>query len=140
MSQRRSFERRFEALAEIVGFTAAALTGRGVDAEQSRSIDFAIEELFTNMIKYSRGGANPVEIAIECGAEAVAVTLVDTDGEPFDVTAAPEVDTALPLEQRRPGGLGIHLVRRLVQDLSYEYRATTRESRISFRVPCRRSA
>ena len=92
------------------------------------------------MIKYSRTGANPVEIAIECGEEAVAVTLVDTDVEPFDVTAAPDADTGLPLEQRKPGGLGLHLVRRLVEGLSYEYRDTARESHISFRVPYRRSA
>ena len=138
MNACRTFERRLESLAQIVEFTAAALCDRRVDAAPHQAIDFAIEELFTNMIKYSRSGANRVEITIDCDEAAIAVTLVDIDVEPFDVTAAPDADVALPLPQRRPGGLGLHLVRRLVQGLSYEYRETTRESRICFCVPCRR--
>lgn len=140
MNARRRFERRLESLPEMVAFTAASLPAHEVDAEQRLAIDFAIEELFTNMIKYSPTGANPVEVVIDCGEAAVVVRLVDTDVEPFDVTVAPAADTTLPLAQRRPGGLGIHLVRRLVDDLTYEYRASARESRISFRVPYRRLA
>lgn len=138
MIARRAFERRIEALAEMVEFAATSLADCAVDAEQRLAIDFAIEELFTNMLKYSRSGANRVEIALECDTGSVRVSLVDSDVEPFDVTAAPDADVSLPLSQRRPGGLGLHLVRRLVDELSYEYRATTRESRIRFRVPCRR--
>jgi sigma-B regulation protein RsbU (phosphoserine phosphatase) len=136
----RAFPRRLDALAEVVAFTAAALEGADIEADQRRAIDFAIEELFTNMIKYSRTGADPVEIAIECDEAAATVRLVDTDADRFDITAAPEVDTTLPLAQRQPGGLGLHLVHRLVDDLTYEYRESTRESRIGFRVPYRRSA
>lgn len=138
MIARRAFERRIEALPEMVEFTATSLADCAVDAEQRLAIDFAVEELFTNMLKYSRPGADRVEIALECDAGSVWVGLVDFDVEPFDVTAAPDADVSLPLSQRRPGGLGLHLVRRLVDELSYEYRTTTRESHISFRVPCRR--
>ena len=41
------------------------------------------------------------------------MTLTDYDVEPFDVTAAPDADVDLPIEQRSPGGLGLHLIRRL---------------------------
>jgi len=135
---RRRFERRLESLPEAVEFAAAALAGCDLDSAQRLAIDFAIEELFTNMLKYSRGGVNPVEIAFECGAATVEVSLTDTDVEPFDVTAALDADVTLPLEQREPGGLGLHLTRRLVDDLRYEYLAARRESRIRFRVGCRR--
>ncbi len=138
MNARRRFERRLESLPEMVAFTAASLPAHEVDAEQRLAIDFAIEELFTNMLKYSRGGVNPVEIAFECGAASVEVNLIDTDVEPFDVTAAPDADVTLPLQQRQPGGLGLHLTRRLVDDLNYEYLADRRESHIRFRVACRR--
>lgn len=138
MSTSRRFERRIESLAEMVDFAAATLAGREVDTGQQAAIDFAIEELFTNMLKYSLSGTNPVEIAFECDAGGVAVTLVDSGVEPFDITAAPDADVDLPLAQRRPGGLGLHLVRRLVDELGYEYRPATRESRIRFRVPLRR--
>jgi anti-sigma regulatory factor (Ser/Thr protein kinase) len=138
MRTSRRFERRIDSLAEMVAFAAAALADRDVDTGQRAAIDFAIEELFTNMLKYSRSGADPVEIAFECDTGGVLVTLVDTGVEPFDITAAPQADVDLPLVQRQPGGLGLHLVRRVVNELSYEYRPATRESRIRFRVPSRR--
>ncbi|MES2991658.1 MAG: ATP-binding protein [Pseudomonadota bacterium] len=140
MTASRTFARRIEALDEIAAFTTQALQGREIEPDQRRTIDFAIEELFTNIIKYSRTGANPVEITIACGEAAVAVRLVDSDVDFFDITAAPEVDTTLPLAQRTPGGLGLHLVRRLVDDLTCDYLDATRESRIGFRVPYRRTA
>ncbi len=132
----RAFARRLESLDEIVAFCAEALAGRALSAADRHTLEFTIEELFTNMLKYSAGGVNPVRITLDGEADGgVRVTLVDVGVEPFDVTAAPDADTALPLQARRPGGLGLHLLRRLVGELSYDYRSATRESRIGFRVP-----
>ena len=64
----------------------------------------------------------------------VEVTLVDRDVEPFDVTRAPDADVRAPVEARRPGGLGLHLVRRMVDAIEYRYLGETRESRTTFRV------
>ena len=49
------------------------------------------------------------------------MTLTDYDVEPFDVTKAPDADVKLPIDQRRPGGLGLHLIRRLLDSIEYEY-------------------
>ena len=139
MRMQRAFRRRLESLSEIVRFTADALTAEVMDAKQRNSVDLAIEELFTNMIKYSRPGSAEVLIEIAAAGGAVMVTLTDTDVEPFDVTLAPAANVDAPPEQREPGGLGLHLVRRLVDSLSYEYVSESRESRTSFRVTCSRS-
>jgi len=45
---------------------------------------------------------------------------VEDDGRKFDPTSAPEVDTRVPLEERRVGGLGIHLVRSMATRVRYE--------------------
>ena len=54
------------------------------------------------------------------------MTLTDYDVDPFDVTKAPDVDVTLPIEQRRPGGLGLHLIRRLMDSVDYEYSEASR--------------
>ena len=59
--------------------------------------------------------------------------MTDYDVDPFDVTEAPDADIRLPIDERKPGGLGLHLVRRLLDSIAYEYTKETRQSRITFR-------
>jgi len=63
----------------------------------------------------------------------VGEKLLEREAEPFDPTRAPEVDVSLPLERRRPGGLGIHLVRKVVDSLEYRYVPESRTGRTTFR-------
>ena len=63
----------------------------------------------------------------------VEVTLTDYDVDPFDVAQAPAVDVDLPIGQRRPGGLGLHLLRRMLDRIDYNYSRDGRVSRITFR-------
>ncbi len=129
----RMFERSFDALAAIFGFTAEVFARNGIDPALLPTIDLAVEELFTNMVKYSP--ASDAEVRIEMtGIEGgVEVTLTDYDVDPFDVTQAPDVEIGKPIEERRPGGLGLHLIRRLLDSVEYEYSKETRQSRITLR-------
>ena len=135
MSEFRLFRRAFDALPEIFGFTEAFFARQGVDREILTAVDFVVEELFTNMVKYG-AAADPgseVRIEIEAVEGGVEVVLADSGVEPFDVTKAPDADTGAPIEERRPGGLGLHLIRRLVDSWDYEYVVERRESRIRFK-------
>ena len=85
------------------------------------------------MVKYSTMSSAAVRIDLARSTAGVEVTLTDYDVEPFDVTRAPDVDIELPIEQRRPGGLGLHLIRRLVDSIEYEYSRESRQSRTTFR-------
>jgi anti-sigma regulatory factor (Ser/Thr protein kinase) len=96
-------------------------------------VDLAVEELFTNMVKYSARSKTEVRIELTGIDGGVEVTLTDYDVDPFDVTKSPDVDVNRPLDQRRPGGLGLHLIRRLLDSVEYEYTEETRQSRITFR-------
>jgi anti-sigma regulatory factor (Ser/Thr protein kinase) len=51
----------------------------------------------------------------------VIVSLTDFDVEPFDITKFKPYDAGLPLAERKPGGLGIHLVRAVMDEVTYEY-------------------
>lgn len=128
-SASRTFERRIDALADVFAFVAE----QGAAADVVRRADLVLEELFTNVVRHG-GGTAPVAITIETVVDGLEITLDDPDADPFDVTQAPEVDTALPIDQRRPGGLGLHLIKRLVVSIDHRYIAADRHSRIRFRV------
>jgi anti-sigma regulatory factor (Ser/Thr protein kinase) len=130
---RGSFARRIACLDEIVAFTADAFSRLSVDSALRMPVDFAIEELFTNMVKYSGESRAPVEIEILPIEAGVQVTLTDRDVDRFDVTEVRPVDTGAPIGERKAGGLGLYLIRRMVDGIGYQYNEVTRESRICFR-------
>ena len=133
MTETRHFPRSFDSLRAIVAFAAEFFARHGVDARLRPVVELALEELFTNMVKYGADGHAQVGIAMTALAEGVEVTLTDCGAPAFDVTGAPDADVTLPIEERRPGGLGLHLVRRLLDSLEYAYAQERRESRITFR-------
>jgi phosphoserine phosphatase len=128
-----AFARSFDALPALVAFTADFFAHGGVDTSLLNTVDLALEELFTNMVKYSPGGAPEIGIDIATLPGGVEVVLTDYDVERFDVTEAPEARVDVPIEQRRPGGLGLHLIRRMLDAVEYEYSDAERRSRIRFR-------
>jgi serine/threonine-protein kinase RsbW len=134
MTDHRLFERSFDSLPAIFAFTAEVFARRHLDRRVLPSVDLAVEELFTNMVKYSTMSNAAVRIAMVGIDGGVEVTLTDYDVEPFDVTLAPDADTALPIEQRNPGGLGLHLLRRLADSVEYEYSRESRQSRVTLRM------
>lgn len=129
--EERDFARSFDALEAVFAFVQPLLGARGVGEADAYAILMTIEEFFTNMVKYNAAGAGRLALEVECGVDAVTCRLTDPDSDRFDPTQAPDANIDLPVEQRRPGGLGIHLVRRMVDAIEYEYAG--RSSRITFR-------
>jgi serine/threonine-protein kinase RsbW len=117
----------------MVAFVAEVFARRGIDASLRPTVDFAVEELFTNMVKYAPSGAAELELSVAAIPGGVEATLIDRGVDRFDPTLAPEVDVTRPIGERRPGGLGLHLVRKMVDALVYEYREDLRQARITFR-------
>ena len=133
MMEQRHFGRSFGSLQGIFDFSSDFFERHGLDRELLPSIDLTLEELFTNMVKYSPAGSATVGVTMTPCDGGVEVTLTDHDVDRFDLTRAPDADTGLPVEERQPGGLGLHLIRRLVDTLQYQYADENRESRITFR-------
>ena len=133
----QTFSRSVDALPAMVAFTDELFAEQWADSRLRPTIDFALEELFTNMVKYSPMGTADVRIDVMAVEGGLEVTMTDHGVAPFDVTRAPDVDVDAPIERRRPGGLGLHLTRRLVDSLDYAYDEARGESRITFRVTTR---
>ena len=117
----KNFKREINALDEIFEWIGAFLTAQQIDPAAAYAINLAIEELFTNMVKYSAGSADDVLIAIDRNGKDLVVTMIDSGSKRFDVTKSAEVDVTQGLEDRQPGGLGLHLVKKMVDSLDYEY-------------------
>lgn len=127
----RKFARRLDALEGLFEFSSATFRQLEIDASLLFAIDFALEELFTNMVKY---GGSKAQILIEIDAipGGAKVVMVDEDVDFFDVTNAPPVDTDLPLQERNPGRLGLHLIPKVVDTIEYRYFEPERRCRVSF--------
>jgi anti-sigma regulatory factor (Ser/Thr protein kinase) len=93
-------------------------------------VDLSIEELFVNLVKYNRGTDRDITLRLDWVGDAVEVTLMDYDVERYDPTRAPDLDVDAPLAKRRPGGMGLYLVSKMVDAIHYEYR--NRQSKITF--------
>jgi phosphoserine phosphatase len=129
----REFGRSFDAIGDIFALTSAFFAREGIDPELLPVVDLAVEELFTNMVKYSTMSAAEVRIDLTKVDGGIEVTLTDYDVDPFDITQAPDANIELPIEQRKPGGLGLHLIRRMLDSIEYEYSREARQSRTTFR-------
>jgi len=126
----REFARSYDSLKEIYDFTESLLDAEGIDESVRYPVHFAMEELFTNMVKYNSENEQAISLDVEAASNAVTVTITDYDVEAFDVSVAREVDTSSPLAERPVGGLGLHLIRHMVDSLDYHY--ADRQSRITF--------
>jgi serine/threonine-protein kinase RsbW len=120
-------------LAGIVAYVREFLEQEDLDEECAYDLDLVLEELFTNMVKYGRGARGDVEIRLERGPEGVTASLHEFDAEPFDPTQLPEVDVNRPIEERRPGGLGVHFIRQLTRSFDYDYRDRVGVTRVAMR-------
>ena len=99
----------------------------------SYRFNLALEEALTNVISYafSDGRRHEIAVQIEYRNGDLAGTVSD-DGEPFDPLAQPPPDIHAAVEDRKAGGLGIHLLRSLMD--SVEYRRADGRNHLTFRT------
>lgn len=126
----RKFARSYDSLKEIFDFSEAFFAAENIHESVRYPAHFAMEELFTNMVKYNPGNDQDILLDVDSTDGAVKVTLTDYDVDAFDVSRQREVDTQSPLADRPVGGLGLHLIRHMVDTLDYHY--ANRQSRITF--------
>ncbi len=99
------------------------LERRGADANARYIARLAVEELGTNIVKYGYDDNKEHLIRISAQSQDQVFRIVlEDDGHEFDPCLAPEPDPNLSLQEWRPGGWGLSLVRRLVAGLEHKRR------------------
>lgn len=102
----------------------------GIAGDLPSKLSLALDEAVTNVIGHAFTGQPPphrIEIELDISDAGVVATVVD-NGRAFDPSEAPEPDVSSLLEKREPGGLGILLIRRMVDRV--EYRRAGNENRL----------
>jgi len=113
-----------EQLEVVNDFVAAELEMRDCSPKIQMQVALAVEEIFMNIANYAY---NPEvgEATIRCcvGGEPlhIEITFLD-DGKPYDPLAKEDPDITLSAEEREIGGLGVFLVKKLMDDVRYEYK------------------
>ena len=112
-----------ESLRQIRAFVDAELAALDCPDETRREMDIAVDEVFGNIARYAYEGAAgsaTVRFAAEQTPRAVTLTFLD-GGIPFDPLQAQAPDTTLAARERAVGGLGIFVVKKLMDEVRYEY-------------------
>ena len=105
----------------LIDWVASCCGADRLDDDLTFKMTLAIEEAVTNLIDHAFADLPPphlITVRLAITAELVAAEIID-NARPFDPTAAPDPDLSLPLEQRDPGGLGVHLMRSMMDGLQY---------------------
>jgi anti-sigma regulatory factor (Ser/Thr protein kinase) len=122
---KREFSKDVNSLTGIFDFLAEYIRREGIAEEFLPSLHLAVEEIFVNLVRYNTDSRNDVSIELSIDSGKLSITMCDRDVQEYDITKREEVDINRSLEQRRPGGLGIHFVRQIMDDIQYDYTGRT---------------
>lgn len=90
----------------------------GLGDDDRRRLLLAWDELASNVVRHARG-ASELKVGIRPRPAGGVILVIEDDGAAFDPLALPDPRTGEPLESRKPGGLGIYLVRSLFDRVEY---------------------
>lgn len=120
------FARDIRALEDVFRLVERFFARSHLENELRYPVQFVLEEIFTNLVKYNAGGNADIKIDLGVLGDEVMMKITDSDSPRFDITAdARDVDVTAPLEARSPGGLGIHLVKKMVDRIDYTHENRT---------------
>ena len=132
----QKFKRDIDSLAKIFEFIDQFSAQELVDDDSQRAFDLAVDELFTNTVKYHPSNPHDVSIELKTENQSMYLILTDFEVDSFDVTKKADPELSGSLEDRTPGGLGIYLTKRVVDEVQYQYH--NRTSIITLRKSFRR--
>ena len=113
-------------LGSICRFVAGAASDMGMDDDTLYDLQLAVDEACTNVMDYAYQGRSGQPLTVECTEEDGKCVVVIRDcGRAFDPTHVQSPDVTSPLSRRQVGGLGIFLMRKLMDDVCFRFDART---------------
>lgn len=119
-----TIDAKIENLAAVTAFVDEQLEQLDCPVKTQMQVDIVIDELFSNIANYAYNpeiGVATVRVEVTDDPLAVVITFID-NGVPYDPLAKADPDITLSAEEREIGGLGIYMVKKTMDDVSYEYK------------------
>ncbi len=119
-----SIEATIANIPQVTAFVDEQLEALACPMKAQAQIDIAIDELFSNIANYAYNpetGPATVRVEVVKDPMAVLITFIDK-GVPYDPLKQEDPNTKLPAEERDIGGLGIYMVKKTMDAVTYEYK------------------
>lgn len=121
-----NFPARFEFLDETREFVADIARTNGFTDKEIYSLQLAADEAASNIIEHAYEGISDATFDVTCDMQGDALVITMRDmGKPFDVASVKQPDLKADLSERQIGGLGVYLIRKLMDEVRYESNAKT---------------
>ncbi len=115
------FDANFDNLDEIRDFVAEAARQVGFSDKEIYAIQLAADEASSNIIEHAYAGMTGGKLEIDLSTTDKMLKIVMRDqGKPFDPSSVPEPNVKADLSERKIGGLGMYLMRKLMDEVSYK--------------------
>lgn len=126
-----SVEASTKHLAEVRDFVAAHAQNYGLSAKVISEIKLAVDEAFTNIIKHAYSNSPHKKVYIEIGVDnnQLWISLID-EGKSFDPSAYTEPDIMQRIKQKKRGGMGVYLIRKVMDQVQYNRIGNSNEIRM----------
>jgi anti-sigma regulatory factor (Ser/Thr protein kinase) len=121
-----TFPAQFEFLDEIREFVAQVAREGGFTEKEIYSLQLAADEAASNIIEHAYLGISNADLDIACNmrGDTLTITMHDT-GNPFDPSTVKQPNLKADLSERQIGGLGVYLMRKLMDEVRYESNSKT---------------
>ena len=119
--QTQRFSCSLNNLEKICDYVTTCAKEAGLDEAEVYAVELAVDEATTNIIEHGYGQECPNRIDITCEIiEGGLKVVIYDDAEPFDPSSVPEPEVNISLEEIKPRGLGIFLMRKMMDEVIYE--------------------
>ena len=126
------FTAKFEYLDEIRDFVGGIAESSGFSDKDIYNIQLAADEAASNIIEHAYEGVSDGLLEVSCGFKNDAITIILVDhGEPFDPSNVPMPNLKADLSERKIGGLGLYLMRKLMDDVKYDVDAANNRNTLT---------
>lgn len=121
MKKRSRFKKDSNQLQEIFRFLNKGWESFSLESKTKSELELAVEELFMNIVRHNPAENSPVSLSLNNDSDRVVITISSREERVFDITKMDKVDLDDYIAKEKSGGLGIHLVKELMDEVRFEH-------------------